>query len=71
MLIGLCFITSTIHGNLLNTLAISTSLSLRITRFLTHSTPKALSSGYSLNNSSAGSGGGGLGGSFSLSTPLL
>jgi len=40
---GLCLITSTIHGYLRNTLAISTSLSLRISHFLTHSTPNVYS----------------------------
>jgi hypothetical protein len=43
MFIGLCFTTSTIHGNLLNTFAISTNLSFKIAHFLTHSTPKACS----------------------------
>jgi hypothetical protein len=39
MLIGLCLITSTIHGNLCSVLAISINLSLRSSHFLTHSTP--------------------------------
>jgi hypothetical protein len=43
MLIDLCLTTSTIHGNLRITLAISTSLSLRIAHFLTHSPPNVYS----------------------------
>ncbi len=43
MLTGLCLTTSTIHGNLRITLAISTSLSLRIAHFYTQSTPNVYS----------------------------
>jgi hypothetical protein len=43
MLIGLCLTTPAIHGNLHITLAISTSLSLRIAHFFTHSTPNVYS----------------------------
>jgi hypothetical protein len=56
---GLCLITSTIHVNLPNTLAISTSLSLKTSHLFTHSAPNASSSGHSLDSPSAGSGGGG------------
>jgi hypothetical protein len=54
MFIGLCLITSTIHGNLRNTLAISTSLSFKIAHFFTHSTPNVCNSRYSFRSSSAG-----------------
>jgi hypothetical protein len=53
MLIGLCLTTSTIHGYLRITFAISINLSLRSSHFLTHYVPNAPSSGHSLNNSSA------------------
>jgi hypothetical protein len=43
MFVGLCLTTSTIHGYLRITFAISTSLSLRTSHFLTQSTPNVYS----------------------------
>jgi hypothetical protein len=43
MLIGLCFIASTIHGNLRSVSAISINLSLRSSHFFIQSTPNVYS----------------------------